>query len=152
MADDAKQYGHGDSIISSTTGIPIETPDVQEMHDALLASGRDIVLSLSNSAPFEGASDWARLSNAWRTGNDIRDNWYSVSEHRHFSQGKWDPYGGPGHWNDPDMLVVGYVGWGPKLHLTSLTPDEQYTHISCGRCSPRRCSSDATSTSSTHSR
>ena len=39
-------------------------------------------------------------------------------------------YAGPGHWNDPDMLVVGYVGWGPQLHATQLTPDEQYTHIS----------------------
>ena len=28
------------------------------------------------------------------------------------------------------MLVVGMVGWGPKLHYTRLTPDEQYTHIS----------------------
>jgi alpha-galactosidase len=28
------------------------------------------------------------------------------------------------------MLVVGYVGWGPQLHPTKLTPDEQYTHIS----------------------
>ena len=25
--------------------------------------------------------------------------------------------------------MVGYVGWGPQLHLTRLTPDEQYTHI-----------------------
>ena len=28
------------------------------------------------------------------------------------------------------MLVVGWVGWGPSLHPTRLTPDEQYTHIS----------------------
>jgi alpha-galactosidase len=28
------------------------------------------------------------------------------------------------------MLVVGWVGWGPKLHYTKLTPNEQYTHIS----------------------
>ena len=28
------------------------------------------------------------------------------------------------------MLVVGHVGWGPALHLTKLTPDEQYSHIS----------------------
>ncbi len=28
------------------------------------------------------------------------------------------------------MLVVGYVGWGPDLHATRLTADEQYTHIS----------------------
>ena len=28
------------------------------------------------------------------------------------------------------MLVVGHVGWGPALHLTKLSPDEQYSHIS----------------------
>jgi len=28
------------------------------------------------------------------------------------------------------MLVVGWVGWGPNLHPTRLSPDEQYTHIS----------------------
>jgi hypothetical protein len=28
------------------------------------------------------------------------------------------------------MLVVGKVGWGPSLHDTRLSPDEQYTHIS----------------------
>ena len=28
------------------------------------------------------------------------------------------------------MLVVGNVGWGPSLHPTHLTPNEQYTHIS----------------------
>ena len=28
------------------------------------------------------------------------------------------------------MLVVGMVGWGPKLHPTRLTPNEQYSHIS----------------------
>jgi alpha-galactosidase len=27
------------------------------------------------------------------------------------------------------MLVVGLVGWGPALHYTRLTPEEQYTHI-----------------------
>jgi alpha-galactosidase len=28
------------------------------------------------------------------------------------------------------MLVVGWVGWGPSLHPTKLSADEQYTHIS----------------------
>ena len=40
------------------------------------------------------------------------------------------PYAEPGHWNDPDMLVVGKVGWSDHLRDTRLTPDEQYTHIS----------------------
>jgi alpha-galactosidase len=47
-----------------------------------------------------------------------------------FSQDKCAPYASPGHWNDPDMLVVGKVGWGPNLRDTRLTPNEQYTHIS----------------------
>ncbi len=36
----------------------------------------------------------------------------------------------PSGWNDLDMLIVGWVGWGDKLHQTHLTPSEQYTHIS----------------------
>ena len=28
------------------------------------------------------------------------------------------------------MLVLGRVGWGPNLHPTRLTPDEQYSHMS----------------------
>lgn len=108
---------------------PIEAPDVKEMGDALRASGRDIVYSLSNHASIDGAADWAKLANAWRTTGDIRDTWKSMSTIG-FSQDPWQAFGGPGHWNDPDMLVVGVVGWGPKLHPTGLTADEQYTHIS----------------------
>jgi alpha-galactosidase len=47
-----------------------------------------------------------------------------------FGQADLYPYSGPGHWNDPDMLVVGQVGWGEGLHKTRLSPNEQYTHIS----------------------
>jgi alpha-galactosidase len=38
-------------------------------------------------------------------------------------------YASPGHWNDPDMLVIGKVGWGPRLRDSRLTPNEQYVHI-----------------------
>src|SRR5580704_2425930 len=67
--------------------------------------------------------------NSWRTTGDITDNWSSMSSIG-FSQDKSSPYTQPGHFNDPDMLVVGKVGWGPGLRLTHLSPDEQYTHIS----------------------
>ena len=46
-----------------------------------------------------------------------------------FGQNGLETYAGPGQWNDPDMLVVGKVGWGPDLHMTRLTPNEQVTHI-----------------------
>jgi alpha-galactosidase len=67
--------------------------------------------------------------NLWRTTGDITDTWASMSAIG-FSQGENSSYANPGHWNDPDMLVVGQVGWGPDLSKTRLTPDEQYTHIS----------------------
>jgi alpha-galactosidase len=47
-----------------------------------------------------------------------------------FAQAGHELYAGPGHWNDPDMLVVGKVGWGPDIRDTRLTPNEQLVHIS----------------------
>ena len=107
----------------------IDVESTQRMSDALKKSGRDIVFSLSNNAPFEKVSDWARLSNIYRTGPDIKDSWTSLFLTT-FSLDKWAPYTGPGHWADPDMMIVGDVAIGPVLHPTRLTPDEQYSHIS----------------------
>jgi len=116
---------------------PNDVPHTAEMSKALRKSGRDIIFSLSNTAPLDHAAELARWANSWRTTNDIRDKWadtvqswqYSVSQIG-FAQDQWAAYAGPGHWNDPDMLVVGHVGWGETLHPTRLTPDEQYTHVS----------------------
>ena len=109
------------------------------MSQALRKTGRDMVFSLSNRAPFANAAELAELAECWRTTGDIYDCWGRDNANREwmdsvseigFSQDRWVPYAGPGHWNDPDMLVVGWVGWGPSLHQTKLTPDEQYSHIS----------------------
>jgi alpha-galactosidase len=107
----------------------LEVPSAERMSVALKNSGRDIVYSLSNSAPFAYAKDWERVANAWRTGPDIRDSWTSLYISA-FTLDKWAPYGGSGHWNDPDMLIVGNVSTGATLHPTRLTPDEQYSHVS----------------------
>jgi alpha-galactosidase len=44
------------------------------------------------------------------------------------------------------MLVVGKVGWGPSLHPTRLSPNEQYTHITlwCLLASPLLIGCDMT--------
>ena len=102
---------------------------VKEMHDVLRSYNRDVVYSLSNSAPYGDAPQWEKMANCWRTTGDIKDTWERMCS-LGFGQTKWAPYNGPGHWVDPDMLVVGMVGWEPKLHYTRLTPDEQYTHMS----------------------
>ncbi len=107
---------------------PNEVPETREMAGALRAAGRDVIFSLSNSSPYKNMPGLSKYANSWRTTGDIRDTWASMSA-KGFSQDKWARFSGPGHWNDPDMLVVGQVGWGSP-HSTHLTPDEQYTHIS----------------------
>lgn len=107
----------------------VDVNSTQRMSEALKKSGRDIVFSLSNSAPFDHAADWVRLSNMWRTGPDIRDSWASLFQLA-FTLDHWRPYGGRGHWNDPDMMILGNVSIGPEMHPTRLTPDEQYSHVS----------------------
>jgi len=67
--------------------------------------------------------------NSWRSTGDIEDTWKSMSTIG-FNQVADGPYAQPGHFNDPDMLVVGKVGWGDNQRNSRLTPDEQYTHIS----------------------
>lgn len=100
------------------------------MRDALNKVDRDIVYSLCQYGMGK-VWQWGNEvgGNLWRTTGDITDTWQSLSEIG-FNQIENAPYAKPGNWNDPDMLVVGWVGWGPSLHPTKLTPDEQYTHIS----------------------
>lgn len=129
LSNDVKQFTTWGFDYLKYDWSPIEVPETKAMYEALKNSDRDVVLSLSNSAPFAGAADWAIWSNSWRTGGDIRDNWKSLKS-RLFTQDKWAPFAGPGHWNDPDMMIVGYVGWGKEPRPTLLTPDEQYTHVS----------------------
>ena len=69
-------------------------------------------------------------ANSWRTTGDITDTWESLYHIGFELQPELYPYAKPGHWNDPDMLIVGKVGWSNNLRDSRLTPDEQYTHIS----------------------
>ncbi|KAA6337534.1 Alpha-galactosidase A [termite gut metagenome] len=100
------------------------------MQRQLLAQPRDIVYSLCQYG-MKDAWEWAPAvdGNCWRTTGDIVDTWQSLYNIG-FSQASLYPYARPGHWNDPDMLIVGMVGWGDHLHPTRLSSDEQYTHIS----------------------
>jgi alpha-galactosidase len=109
-------------------------PELQKpyrvMAAALAAQPRDIVYSLCQYGMgdvWEWGADVG--GNLWRTTGDITDTWSSMMGIG-FSHGPRAQYAGPGHWNDPDMLVVGHLGWGPKLHPTHLTGDEQMLHLS----------------------
>ncbi len=100
------------------------------MHKMLSQADRDIVYSLCQYG-MGNVWEWGGEvgGNLWRTTGDITDTWNSMAGIG-FAQEKSSDYAKPGNWNDPDMLVVGKVGWGPNLHPSKLTPDEQYTHIS----------------------
>jgi len=121
---------------------------------------RDIVFSLCQY----GMADvwkWGGSvgGNCWRTTDDITDRWGQPTHGWKefgggsgggmstigFNQDQAAPYAKPGNWNDPDMLIVGQVGWG-NVHPTRLTPDEQYTHISlwCLLASPLLIGCDMT--------
>ena len=117
----------------------------KHMGKFMVEQNRDIVFSLCQY----GMADvwkWGGSvgGNCWRTTGDIVDTWRSLSGIG-FKQDKAAPYAKPGNWNDPDMLIVGQVGWG-NLHPTRLTPDEQYTHISlwCLLASPLLIGCDMT--------
>ena len=100
------------------------------MQAGLRSQKRDIIYSLCQYG-MKNVWQWGDEvdGNCWRTTGDIRDTWNSL-ESIGFSQSVQYPFAKPGRWNDPDMLIVGQVGWGENLHPTRLTPDEQYTHIS----------------------
>ncbi|MDA3927352.1 MAG: NPCBM/NEW2 domain-containing protein, partial [Prolixibacteraceae bacterium] len=119
------------SSLSYNGGGELETAmkPFKVMGEYLRNQPRDIIYSVCQY----GMSDvwkWGGSvgGNSWRTTNDITDTWASMSSIA-LSQDKSAPYSKPGNWNDPDMLVVGHVGWG-NTHPSKLKPDEQYLHIS----------------------
>ena len=133
------------------TIVPLPTHDgymkpYRVMRAALDKVPRDIVFSLCQYG-MGRVWEWGAQvgGNCWRTTGDITDTWKSMSGIG-FGQAGHEKFVGPGHWNDPDMLVVGYVGWSARVRPTRLTPDEQYTHISlwCLLCSPLLIGCDMT--------
>lgn len=124
---------------------PVDRPDSVDhskvMSETLKRCGRDIIFSLCNLFSIDDAPRKLPFVQLWRTTPDIRDVWdNSMLSKDLWAQGisdiwdshrEWREFTKPGCWADPDMLVVGWVGFGDKeLHYTRLTPDEQYTHIS----------------------
>ncbi|MBO4487909.1 MAG: putative Ig domain-containing protein [Bacteroidaceae bacterium] len=100
------------------------------MQQFLREQPRDIFYSLCQYGMAK-VWEWGKFvdANSWRTTGDITDTWRSMYDIGFKRQAGLAPYAAPGHWNDPDMLIVGKVGWSANLRDSRLTPDEQYTHI-----------------------
>jgi alpha-galactosidase len=99
---------------------------------------RDIVLNLCQY----GMGDvwkWGKKvgGNSWRTAGDLGGSFEGISKALFrdgfdvYSRDSLNLYGGPGGWNDPDYLLLGYLSnWKGQTVPTPLTPNEQYTHVS----------------------
>jgi uncharacterized repeat protein (TIGR01451 family) len=112
-----------------------DIPDIQAWSQALVATGRPIHLELSNNLNISAATTWQQLSNGWRTGGDIEcycgpnGSSYPLTDWSHVSSrfnqvASWQPYGGPGAFNDYDSIEVG------NGTNDGLTLDERKTQLS----------------------
>ncbi|HEV3360999.1 MAG TPA: NEW3 domain-containing protein [Pseudonocardiaceae bacterium] len=112
-----------------------DIPDVQAWSNALRDTGRPIHLELSNNLDINSAATWQQYSNGWRTGGDVECycgpngasyplTTYGSVATRFDQVAAWQPYGGPGAFNDYDSLEVGNGA------NDGLTPDERKTQFS----------------------
>jgi alpha-galactosidase len=128
--------------------LPLLKKPYQVMRADLDQVHRDIIFSLCQYG-WGNVWTWGESvgGNSWRTTGDITDNWRSLSANG-FRLGGHEKYVGPGHFDDPDMMVLGVldVASGRNLHPTHLTHDEQYTHMSlwCLLASPLLLGCDLT--------
>lgn len=91
------------------------------MRDALRATGRPIVYSINPNSYHAITGDtynWGEVADLWRTTEDLLDIWQNGNTNS-YPMGVGNvvdvtaplaAQSGPGHWNDPDMLVVGRPG------------------------------------------
>ncbi len=102
----------------------------RRMGQALRSTGRPILFSMCEwgaNKPWEwGASAGGHM---WRTTGDINDSWESILEIGFRKQQGLECYAGPGHWNDPDMLVVGMYGKGNVARESVCTDAEYRSHF-----------------------
>ena len=97
-----------------------DIPDVQAWATALRQTGRPINFALSNNLPIANATTWKQLANSWRTQGDVEcycgpgpnGSGYPLTDWNHVNSrfttaANWQPYAGPGGWNDLDSIEIG---------------------------------------------
>jgi alpha-galactosidase len=115
---------------------------------------RDIVLNLCQYGMGD-VWEWGKASGgqSWRTAGDFGGTFEGIPAALFrdgfdlYSAKGLHRFGGPGGWNDPDYLLLGYLSnWKGRTVPTPLSPDEQYTHVSlwCLLAAPLIFSGDMT--------
>jgi alpha-galactosidase len=99
---------------------------------------RDLVLNLCQYG-MGNVWEWGASvgGNSWRTAGDLGGSFEGIPAALFrdgfdvYANNHLERYGGPGHWNDPDYLLLGYLSnWKGGTAPTPLSPNEQYTHVS----------------------
>lgn len=113
---------------------------------------RDIVLNLCQYGMGEVWKWGGEVGHCWRTTGDLGLEGGQLSRGIYkvglFNATLAD-FAGPGRWNDPDYILIGWVGDARRMgegRPTSLTPNEQYSHMSmwCLMAAPLIFSGDMT--------
>jgi alpha-galactosidase len=115
---------------------------------------RDIVLNLCQYG-MGNVWEWGREvgGNSWRTAGDLGGSFEGIPTALFrdgfdvYAKNELHRYAGPGAWNDPDYLLLGYLSnWKGQTVPSPLTPNEQYTHMSlwCLLAAPLIFSGDIT--------
>jgi hypothetical protein len=99
------------------------------IHEAILKSGRDIVLSLSpGPAHIDKAWHYGKYANMWRITDDFWDNW-ELLKNMFWRCEMWQNHVSDGCYPDCDMLPIGKIGkgFGNGERQSNLTYEEQRT-------------------------
>ncbi len=104
---------------------PYHKAEIEAIRKAIDRTGRKIVFSTSpGETPVAEGAHVARHANQWRISDDFWDNWKALMEQ--FTRcHNWEPFIGPGHFPDADMLPLGTLDLGKRK--SNFTRDEQFT-------------------------
>ncbi len=122
--------------------------------DLLKKQPRDIVLNLCQYG-MGNVWEWGKEvgGHSWRIAGDLGGSFEGIPAALFrdgfgvYAKNELYQFGGPGAWNDPDYLLLGYLSnWRGGTAPTPLTPNEQYTHVSlwCLLAAPLIVSGDIT--------
>ncbi len=135
-------FRNGDSRL--TNAVPLQTAKglagykfpYELMWGELQKQDRDIVLNLCQYGMGEVWKWGGDVGNCWRTTGDLGlergsqlPGFYQIA----FSNAQHWESARPGAWNDPDYLLIGWVGDAHGMgegKKTTLTPNEQYSYMS----------------------
>ena len=120
----------------------------------LRQQNRDLVLNLCQYG-MGNVWEWGKEigGHSWRTADDLGGSFQGIPAALFrdgfdvYARNELHKYGGPGAWNDPDYLLLGYLSnWKGQTAPTPLTPNEQYAHVSlwCLLAAPLIFSGDIT--------